>query len=91
MNPEVLEATDTLRKFLFERVYEIRSVQKESEGAREVVRQLYGYFREHADEMPPEYRLDRNDTERGVVDYIAGMTDQYALRKAEKLSPVKSK
>ena len=91
MSPEVLTATDTLRKFLFERVYDIRSVQKESERAREVVRQLYGYFGEHEDEMPPEYRLERNDTERGVVDYIAGMTDQYALRKAEALSPVRGK
>jgi dGTPase len=91
MSPEVLAATDTLRKFLFERVYEIRSVQKESERAREVVRQLYSYFGKHEDEMPPEYHLDRNDTERGVVDYIAGMTDHYALRKAGALSPVRGK
>jgi dGTPase len=91
MSPEVLSATDTLRKFLFERVYEIRSVQKESERAKEVVRQLYSYFGEHADEMPPEYRLDRVDTARGVVDYIAGMTDHYALRKAEALAPVRGK
>jgi len=91
MSPGVLTATDTLRKFLFERVYDLRSVQKESERAREVVRQLYGYFGEHEDEMPPEYRLERNDTERGVVDYIAGMTDHYALRKAGALSPVRGK
>jgi dGTP triphosphohydrolase len=41
--------------------------------------------------MPPEYRLDRVDTARGVVDYIAGMTDHYALRKAEALAPVRGK
>jgi dGTPase len=91
MSPEVLTATDTLRKFLFERVYDIRSVQKESERAREVVRKLYRYFGEHEEEMPPEYRLKRDDTERRVVDYIAGMTDQYALRTAEALSLVRSK
>ncbi len=91
MSPEVLEATDTLRKFLFERVYDIRSAQEESERAREVIRQLYSYFREHEDEMPPEYRLHSTETERRVVDYIAGMTDHYALRLAEKLALVKVK
>jgi len=91
MSPKVLAATDTLRKFLFDRVYDIRSVQEESQKAREVMRLLYRYFGEHEDEMPPEYRLDRDETERGVVDYIAGMTDHYALRTAEELSLVKGK
>ncbi len=91
MSSEVLTATDVLRKFLFERVYNIRSVQKESERAREVVRHLYSYFKEHEYEMPPEYHLERDDIERGVVDYIAGMTDHYALRTAEALSPVRGK
>ena len=91
MSPEVLKATDTLRKFLFERVYDIRSAQEESERAREVVRLLYQYFKEHEDKMPPEYHLSSDETERRVVDYIAGMTDQYALRIAEELLLVKGK
>ena len=37
-------------------------------------------------QQPPEYRLYSNDTERRIVDYIAGMTDHYALRLAEELS-----
>jgi dGTPase len=91
MSPEVLKATNTLRKFLFERVYDIRSAQEESERAREVVRLLYQYFKEHEEKMPPEYHLSSDDTERRVVDYIAGMTDHYALRMAEELSLVKDK
>jgi dGTP triphosphohydrolase len=35
--------------------------------------------------MPREYRLNSETTERCVADYIAGMTDQYALRLAEEL------
>jgi dGTPase len=91
MSPEVLTATDTLRKFLFERVYDIRSAQEESERAREVVRLLYQYFKEHEEKVPPEYYPSSDDTERRVVDYIAGMTDHYALRMAEELSLVKGK
>jgi dGTPase len=83
MSPEVLAAADTLRGFLFERVYNLRSAQEETEKAREVVRSLYQYFNEHEDLLPAEYRLHSDTTERRVVDYIAGMTDQYAMRLAE--------
>ena len=86
MSPEILEATNTLRNFLFERVYNIRSAQKESKRARGVVRALYKYFNQHEDKLPAEYRFYSDEVERRVVDYIAGMTDQYALRMAEELS-----
>lgn len=86
MSPTVLEATNNLREFLFDKVYNVRSAQAESERAREVVRLLYQYFGAHKDSLPPEYRLHSDDTERMVVDYIAGMTDQYALRLAEELA-----
>jgi dGTPase len=89
MSPPILEATDALRHFLFERVYNIRSAQEESEKARQIVRALYRYFKEHADKMPQEYRFYSDELERRVVDYIAGMTDQYATRMAEQLFPAK--
>jgi len=85
MSPQILEATNTLREFLFDRVYNLRSAQEETERAREVVHLLYNYFNEHEDRLPPEYRFYSDETERRVVDYIAGMTDQYALRLAEEL------
>ncbi len=87
MSPEILEATNNLRNFLFERVYNIRSAQKESERAREIVRLLYKHFNEYEDKMPPEYSFYSDKVERRVVDYIAGMTDLYAMRIAEELSP----
>ena len=86
MSSEVLRATNNLRDFLFERVYNMRSALEESARAKEIIRRLYHYFVEHEEELPPEYRHLSDDTEQRVVDYIAGMTDQYALRLAEELA-----
>ena len=91
MSPEVLEATNVLYRFLFDRVYDVRSAQEESQRAREVIRLLYQYFKEHEDKLPPEYHPHSDEAERGVVDYIAGMTDHYALRTAEELALLKGK
>ncbi len=85
MSPRVLSAANTLRDFLFERVYSMRSAQEETEKAREVVRSLYWYFNEHEESLPAEYRLYSDATDRRVVDYIAGMTDQYTMKLAEEL------
>ncbi len=85
MSPQILEATNTLREFLFERVYNLNAAQEEAGKAREVVRRLYHYFNKHEDKLPPEYLSYGEETERRVVDYIAGMTDQYALRITEEL------
>ncbi len=86
MSPRILEATNTLREFLFDRVYNLHAAQEEAAKAREIIRLLYNYFNEHEDELPPEYLLFSDETEQRVVDYIAGMTDQYASRLAEELS-----
>ena len=91
MGPEIMEATNNLREFLFERVYNIRSAQEESERAREIVRRLYKHFNEYEDRMPPEYSFYSDKVERRVVDYIAGMTDLYAMRMADELSALQEK
>ncbi|MBA7547024.1 Deoxyguanosinetriphosphate triphosphohydrolase-like protein [subsurface metagenome] len=89
MSPQILEATNNLRDFLFDRVYNLRSAQEEAEKARRVVRLLYKYFAEHEDKLSSEYRFYSDEIEQRVVDYIAGMTDQYALRMVEELSLTK--
>ncbi len=85
MSPPGLEATNTLRDFLFKRVYDVNAAGAETQQAREVVRRLYHYFLEHDDRLPPEYSARGEDTARGVVDYIAGMTDKFAIRLADEL------
>jgi dGTPase len=81
MSPAVREATRQLHEFLYQKVYIVSSAEPDAEHARKVVKSLYEYFDSHRDRLPPEY----HDPERQVVDYIASMTDQYALRTAEKL------
>ena len=83
MSPEVVEAANILRQFLFDRVYGV--ARGEAERAREVVRLLYGHFLEHEEKLPSEYAGRDDNLARKVVDYIAGMTDNYALRQAEEV------
>lgn len=82
MSSGILDATNVLREFLFARVYHMKAAEEESEKAREVICRLYEYFTKHEDGLPSEYLTYSDDTERRVVDYIAGMTDQYAQRVA---------
>ena len=86
MSPQVLKASNTLLEFLFDRVYNVQAAKKEAGKARKVVCSLYNYFIEHGDKLPLEYRAYSDATDRRVVDYVAGMTDQYALRTAEELA-----
>ena len=79
MSSDVLEAANILRRFLFDRVYEVQTALEQTERARQVVRFLYNYLINNPESLPIEYKIG-NDIERGVVDYIAGMTDNYALR-----------
>jgi dGTPase len=85
MSPRVLEATSALRQFLFERVYNRRSAEREARKAIDVICLLYGYFNRHEEKLPKEYSVYSDDVVRRVVDYIAGMTDQYAIRTAEEI------
>ncbi|MFH1662849.1 MAG: deoxyguanosinetriphosphate triphosphohydrolase [Chloroflexota bacterium] len=85
MDHRVTNAANKLRQFLFNKVYNEVSSRSESKRAREVVRKLFNYFIEHENELPAEYLLYSTELERRAVDYIAGMTDQYALNLAKKL------
>ena len=87
MSPAVLQASNELRQFLFDRVYYPSLQGEDVDRARKAMRLLYSYFVEHEEELPPEFSLLNDSRERRVADYIAGMTDQYALRRAEEISP----
>lgn len=92
MNDEFYNAMMGLRKFMFENVYTSKDVKKEEEKSMGVVRTLYEYFKNNKDKMPKEYRdmLNENDISRVVCDYIAGMTDRYAIRLFKELFVPKS-
>jgi dGTPase len=84
MSAPVLEATDTMRDFLFKRVYNISTISEQSIIARKIITFLYDYFIAQKDKLPPDIP-ESDDTGRMAVDYIAGMTDRYATSLAEKL------
>lgn len=90
LSETVSEALNGLRTFMFENVY-VNSIAKTEEGkARYVIRQLYGYYIEHLNEMPEEYinriKVKGVSKARAVCDFIAGMTDHYAVMKYESLT-----
>ena len=76
-----------LREFMFNTVYLPIDDSAEGNAARRIVRFLYGYFGERHEEIPPEYARRSRTRQEAVVDYVSGMTDLYAIRLAEKLSP----
>lgn len=83
LSSPVQRATDQLRDFMFERVYIGSEAKREESKARHVVEFLYRYMVEHPRALPPEYykRVGEAGPERVACDYIAGMTDRYAINK----------
>ena len=82
MSPEVEQATMALRAFMFENV-----AKGEEEKAINMVTNLYDYYRRHIQLLPDQFlemlEEEGGTPERIVCDYIAGMTDTYAIKKFE--------
>ncbi len=80
MSDGVMDATNELREFMFEKVYELanKSIQ---DRAERMLTQLYEYFLRHTEKLPKPYYalLERDGAERVVCDYLSGMTDRYAI------------
>ncbi len=79
-----------LRRFLFERMYRHYRVNRTRSQARRMLAQLFELFMEEPEVMPPEWGLpamteDRTRRARAICDYIAGMTDRYAIEVHRKL------
>lgn len=89
MDPEVQAAMSGLRSFMFQNVYTGSAPKQEDGKARYLLTYLYRYYMEHVDAMPEEYLnliwIRHQSTARVVCDYIAGMTDNYAVTTFENL------
>ena len=89
MLPRVKEAVSGLRAFMFSHLY-LQSAAKSEEGkAQELLKRLYEYYIEHDTELPREYVeavwIRGESWSRAVCDYIAGMTDEYAINRYKAL------
>jgi dGTPase len=85
MEPEVLAAMQRFRAFMFERVYLRPEAVRQAHKAVQILRDLVDHFLEHADEMPMSYRHLASPLRTQVIDFVAGMTDRYALRTHDEL------
>jgi len=85
LSQDIRQAAGLMHQFLYQRVYSVSSAQKEAENARRIVRFLYHYCNRHPELLPPEYSSSPSEPLQRVIDYIAGMTDQYAQSKAQEL------
>ncbi len=82
---EMRGACADLKRFLFARLYRHAQVRHNTERAQQVVAELFAAYVRRPAEMPEEHaRAPRR--ERAVADYIAGMTDRFALREHQRLT-----
>ncbi len=83
MSEQVQALTDCLRQFMYDRVYIGSDAKTEEKKAEKMIEMLYGHFMAHSELLPKEYVSLAADARQAVVDYIAGMTDRFAVKMFE--------
>jgi dGTPase len=89
MSPEIEAAMHHLREYMFQSVYMNKRAKGQEEQAERLLEQLFLYYQKHLEQLPEEFRLRMEKLDepsyRVVCDYIAGMTDRYAVAKFKEL------
>jgi dGTPase len=88
ISPEIQTAADTLRDFLYDRVYTPLNEQPDTHRAQHIVTTLFAHFAEDPARIPADYRTPHGreeSPERLAADYVASMTDRYAIELFEEL------
>jgi dGTPase len=85
ISPPTLRLFNGLREFMFSNVYTASDAKADNPKTVFVIHALFEHFCQHPDEMPAEFQENPRDEplERRVADYIAGMTDRYAVKTFE--------
>jgi len=83
LSPKVEKALKDLRAFMFENVYRNPRAKGEESKAKDMLQRLFEYYIAHPEALPEDFQpqLSFDGMERTVCDYIAGMTDNYAVDK----------
>lgn len=83
LSPEVDKALKDLRSFMFERVYRNPVAKGEESKAKVMLQKLFEYYYSNPEALPEDFQpqMSFDGLERTVCDYIAGMTDNYAVDK----------
>jgi dGTPase len=85
MDDETLAVMHSLRDFMFERIYMGPVQQQHQREAIELIRRLMDHHLQHPDELPESFRASDTDLVTQVADYVAGMTDRFAVATHERL------
>ena len=87
LSPAVEKALKDLRSFMFERVYRNPVAKGEESKAKDMLQRMYEYYYTHPHALPEDFQpqMSFDGLERTVCDYIAGMTDNYAIDKFTEL------
>jgi dGTPase len=82
MEKDISDATSELRAFMFERVYKDKTFIEEEQRANRMITALYDYYKKDLSRLPEFYikRLEVDDTDTVLCDYISGMSDMYAVK-----------
>jgi dGTPase len=80
-----LDVMGALRDFMFERVYLRPDSETQKEKAILTISDLVGYYSEHPQEVPDSYTVAEADALTRAIDYVAGMTDRFALHTHDRL------
>lgn len=83
MTQEIQKALADLRSFMFARVYHNPVAKGEESKARDMLQMLFRFYVDHPEQLPADFQpqLSFDGLGRTVCDYIAGMTDNYAIEK----------
>jgi dGTPase len=82
---EMLDVMNVVRDFMFARVYLGPEMEAAKRRAVRVIRDLVDWFASHPDEVPDSYKVDDADDLTRAIDYVAGMTDRFALATHDRL------
>lgn len=79
MDEPTLDVMNELREFMFRNVYLSAEAEEQKHRAITVIRNLTDHYAAHPDEIPDTYKVDDTDDLTRAIDYVAGMTDRFAL------------
>lgn len=81
MSDQVSKAMEAFRDFMFLRIYNSVKLEEERQEAEEIIFKLFDYYCKKPDQLPDDFkqRVESWGLEQVVVDYVAGLTDQYAI------------
>ena len=85
MDSEIGEIMNELREFMFENVYLRDETNEQRKECKNIVQTLVEYFMENKNELPKNYIQSEDDIENSI-DYVAGMTDRFAISTFEKIN-----